>query len=546
MKKHFSLLLILALALFLRIYKLDSVPPALNRDEAGFGYEAYSLLKTARDQHGRFLPLSFELFGVWEYPIQFYLKIPFIALLGLNTFSVRFSVVVVALITVLFVFKLAHHWFNRRLALLATLLFSLSSWHFFMSRAGYSQSFYGLMFLLVGTYYLLFGQLSSVQILGGIVLGLTSFAYPAYFFFLPVYLLLLALFHWPKLNRVGIVLAGLILISSYLIFWTPNQLRIPGGAFYAGSETDLRFRWSDRPVGEYLALGGTYDSWEKWLHHPRLALPYKAVLNYFDAFSVDFWLKTGRGFESNVEGFGNLLIYEPIFIVLGLAWLLWHKKLPALFLLAWLLASPTASMFTREPASTKLIHMLVPLIIFEAAGMYFVVSYLFSHWRKLAMPMIILISLPLIFFNLLYYDAYFRHLPFSAARWWQAGYLDVVKLINRYPDMPVYWNSRFDFGYIFVLFANRFDPGEFQRQAQRSPGPYHLNWVDGFNRYHFINDIDWTTICGQFQGLYIDRTDSLSKEEQNYPFDGHISRPGGDTFVYALISPENCHEIKIN
>ena len=211
MKQYLLLFLILSLALFLRVYKLDSIPPALNRDEAGFGYEAYSLLKTARDQHGRFLPLSFELFGVWEYPVQFYVKIPFIAVLGLNTFSVRFSVVAVALVTVVFVFKLTQRWFDRRLALLATLLLSLSSWHFFMSRAGYSQSFYGLMFLLVGTYYLLFGKKSIIQIGGSIVLGLTSFAYPAYFFFLPAYLIILAYFYRRKL----LLVSGLILLASY-------------------------------------------------------------------------------------------------------------------------------------------------------------------------------------------------------------------------------------------------------------------------------------------------------------------------------------------
>lgn len=532
MKYYLLLFLILTLALVLRMYKLDSIPPALNRDEAGFGYEAYSLLKTARDQHGRFLPLSFELFGVWEYPVQFYLKIPFIALLGLNVFSVRFSVVAVALVTIIFGFKLADKWFNRQLALIATALLSLSSWHFFMSRAGYSQSFYGLMFLLVGTYYLLFGKKSLTQTWGSIILGLTSFAYPAYFFFLPAYLVILAYFYRRKL----LFLSGLILLSSYLIFWTPNNLRVSGAAFYAGMEEDLRWRWSDKPVGEYFALGGTYDLAEKWLHHPRLALPYKAVLNYWDAFAVDFWLKTGRGFESNVAGFGNLLIYEPVLIIIGLAWLLWQKQRPTLFLLAWLLAGPTASMFTREPASTKLIHMLIPLIIFEAAGV---------HWliKKLNWHLLVLISLPIIFFNLLYYDSYFRHLPAAAARWWQAGYLDVVNLTNQYPDLPVYWNSRFDFGYIFVLFANHYDPGEFQRQARRSSGPYNINWVDSFDRYHFVTDIDWTTICSQPQGLYIDRADNLSKTEQGYPFDGYISRPGGDTFAYALILPETCHVI---
>lgn len=538
MKKNLPLLLILVFAAALRLYQLGSIPPALNRDEAGFGYEAYSLLKTARDQHGRFLPLGFQLFGIWEYPLQFYLKIPFIVFFGLNTFSVRLSVVVVSLIILIFIFLLTDRWFNRRLALIATGLAGLSSWHFFMSRAGYSQSFYGLMFLLVGTYYLIFGKTSPVRIFGGLILGLTSFAYPAYFFFLPAYLIVLAFFY----RRTGLVIAGLILISSYLVFWIPNQLRIPGGAFYAGSEADLRFRWADKPVGERLALGGTYDVLEKYLHHPRLALPYKAVLNYFDAFSIDFWLKKGRGFESNVDGFGNLLVYEPLFIILGLSWLLWQKKRPALLLLSWLLIGPTASMFTREPASTKLIHMLIPLIIFEAAGMYFLVTYLFSRLRRLAIPAIILTGLPVIFFNLLYYDAYFRHLPANAGKWWQAGYLDIVKLMNQYPDKTVYWNSRSDFGYIFVLFGNQYDPAKFQREAHRSPGPYNISWVDSFDRYHFVNDIDWTNLCADSNALYIDNTDNLSLAEQSYHFDGQLYYPGSSTFVYALTSPQTCHD----
>src|SRR3989344_2452581 len=161
-KFNWWLVVIIVTAFLFRVYRLTEVPPGLNRDEAGFGYDTYSLLKTGRDQHGRLLPLAFQAFGVWEYPVQFYLKLPFMALLGLNTLSVRLSVVAVGLATI-------------------------SSWHFFMSRAGYSQAMYGLMLLLAGTYMMLFSKKKAI---GGILLGLTSYSYPGYFFFLPIYLMI--------------------------------------------------------------------------------------------------------------------------------------------------------------------------------------------------------------------------------------------------------------------------------------------------------------------------------------------------------------------
>jgi len=38
------------------------VPPGFNADEAAFGYNAYSLLKTGRDEYGTLLPLSIKSF----------------------------------------------------------------------------------------------------------------------------------------------------------------------------------------------------------------------------------------------------------------------------------------------------------------------------------------------------------------------------------------------------------------------------------------------------------------------------------------------------
>ena len=51
---------IVLLAFFLRFYKVTEIPPSLNWDEVSIGYNAYSILKTGRDEWGVFLPIHFK------------------------------------------------------------------------------------------------------------------------------------------------------------------------------------------------------------------------------------------------------------------------------------------------------------------------------------------------------------------------------------------------------------------------------------------------------------------------------------------------------
>jgi len=59
-RKNLALILIVVLALFIRIYKINEFPPALNWDEVSHGYNAYSILITGKDEWGVKLPVIFE------------------------------------------------------------------------------------------------------------------------------------------------------------------------------------------------------------------------------------------------------------------------------------------------------------------------------------------------------------------------------------------------------------------------------------------------------------------------------------------------------
>ena len=57
-KKSLAILFFISLfALGLRLYKIESLP-SFHADEADFANNAYSILKTGRDQDGNFLPLG--------------------------------------------------------------------------------------------------------------------------------------------------------------------------------------------------------------------------------------------------------------------------------------------------------------------------------------------------------------------------------------------------------------------------------------------------------------------------------------------------------
>ena len=88
--RQFILILILALAAFLRLWSFGSVPPSASLDEASIGYNAYSVLKTGVDEFGSFPIVSQRGYDDYRRSTYLFLVVPFVGLFGLNTAAVRF------------------------------------------------------------------------------------------------------------------------------------------------------------------------------------------------------------------------------------------------------------------------------------------------------------------------------------------------------------------------------------------------------------------------------------------------------------------------
>ena len=140
MKKYF-LAAIIILAAVVRLVGLSSLPSGFTPDEASFGYDAYSLLTTGKDQWGNSYPLVFKSFGDYKLPLYGYLAMPSIAVFGLNEFAVRLPNAVVGTIAVLATYLLVNELTKKReIALLAALILSISPWHIPLSRGAFEAN----------------------------------------------------------------------------------------------------------------------------------------------------------------------------------------------------------------------------------------------------------------------------------------------------------------------------------------------------------------------------------------------------------------------
>jgi len=154
--KQYGLLLILGLALVVRLYKIDVIPPHLTSDEAALGYNAYSVLKTGRDEYGSLFPIIFKSFGDYKPGLYVYFTVPTVGIFGLNEFSVRLVSVLAGVLAVFVLYEIVKRLTqNSNLALIASFVLSLNPWHIFFSRGAWEVNL-SLTLTLLGILFFLF------------------------------------------------------------------------------------------------------------------------------------------------------------------------------------------------------------------------------------------------------------------------------------------------------------------------------------------------------------------------------------------------------
>jgi len=547
MEKKYLLIPILLLAFFLRLYKLSEFPVGFHIDEAQVGYNAYSLLKTAKDEFGNFLPHHLNVVNTGRPMGLFYLTAPSIAVFGLNEFAVRLPTAILGVLSIIVFYFLVNELFinglkwnsklvnsltrNKSIALTSSFLLAISPWHIIFSRSGI-ENMLELFNVLIGTLFLFSGlrkKRKSNFFFAYFFFLFAYFSYMASRVFVPLLLIGFGTIFFKNLKKKKLLKAFLFTSILYFIF--------PFGLFMFKSEAISRFKQVSvfTNPGVQLQLeeqiredGGIHPLVTRFFHNKILNHSFKFFENYQEYFTGKFLFSFG-GFPMRfrIPQMGVLYFFEPLFLLLGLLFLFKKRKKEHLFILFWLFTAPIAASLTIEdiPNFQRALLMIPALAVIVAVGILQVISF----FKKLGCFKLCILGISLCY---LYGLTFFLHQYFHHQKvhrpWYRNWEMkELVKEISEREDDydKIVMTKNETEPYIFFLFYNKVEPVYYQGKSSE------LNWKGTWAIDDYIFD---QRDCPLLQEespsedrLYVER--EICKLESWIKVIGEIKRPDGST-----------------
>lgn len=551
MKKYLFILvliLIIGLGLFLRVYKLSSVPVALNGDEAGFGYNAYAILTTGRDEHGQFLPDVFKSFGDYKPPIFVYMLVPLVYIFGLTELTVRMPIAILSTILIVITYLIARELFKSKwISLVSAFLISISAWAIQFSRAGWEASL-GLFFTTLGIYLFLIGLRNFKWFWGSaVVFVLAFYSYHAEKLAVPLLIITLLLIFKPfkAFTKKNILLLVFLIIASIpaLIGITnfSGQSRARGSLII-----DYLFSSTKDNIYKLSSTSESSSPVDDLIWHSRVANSITDISSKLFAYisPANLFVYGDEVGRHSSEGFGVLYPYEFVLLLSAIYFFIKSKKTKYdLFLIAWILIGTLPAMITKDKLhSIRSLLALPPIYIFEAWGLIELLKAVRRFNRRLVLPVLVVFLIGSLIYLIHFFQSYFIFTPVSRANWWQYGYKEMVLTVaqnqDRFDNVVVDSPKTYGNPYIFFLFYQKYDANKYNQQVIREDDLVHkVVPVYSFGKYKF-REVYWPDDRSKSKTLFVGTEMSIPKQDLNDPqkfkLIKEITDPKGDV-VFRIV-----------
>lgn len=490
-KTHFLLGLIIILALALRMFDLGKIPNGFYSDEAAYGYNAYSILQTGKDEYGNFLPLAFKSFGDYKTPLYIYFLVPFVGLFGLNEVSIRLGSVVLGIGSVMLLYILVKKIFkNNSLALLSALFTSVSPFALQFNRMAHENNLVVFLVLAGLVFFIQMLSNSNYVFLSAAAFILSIYTYHDARVFVPLFALILAIIYRNQLFNFKRKLIIAVIFSIVLLVPFLNLLR--SDAFWSrprftaiSSDLGTSLRINEER-GEDIKI--SYFS-PTLFHNKPISYGLNFIDNYMKHFSFDFLFLSGDPVKIySTVGNGPLYIVTAPFILLGL-YFLFAKKLSHKWLIfSWLFIPPVASALTRfVPSASRILSIMPVVSILTSIGLFFSLP---KKPKPVFRKIFSAVFVCLIALNITYYlHYYYINTPIKYAKEWHYGMREVLSEVEKLQSgYSTVWFSKNAWGYIYPLFFLKYPPARYQPQAKLSAlNEFGFGWVAGFDKYIFAD-----------------------------------------------------------
>lgn len=505
------LITITLLAALLRFPALDKIPSGFAIDEAAFGYNAYSILKTGRDEYGIPFPLNLKSFGDYKAAGYAYFAIPAIAIFGLSEFTTRLPSAIFGTLFVWVVYFLTKKLTKDiKISLIAAALTAICPSLIFLSRIQ-SDPLVSAFFVVLGIYLLLLWKDNKnifFFLLSFFSFLISMLTYQSPRIFVPLFLVAFFLVYRTSLSKKQVLfsLGGFIGLGILIAF-----LMFSGGARYKQvsvfSQPEIRLVLEE----ELREDATTKPIITRLFHNKPIEYGRYLVENFFRHLDFDFlFYQANSPIRERVPNTGVLYLIDLPFLIYG-AYLILHKKVRwGYILLVWILLQAFSLSFTfdESPNIHRFIAATIPLEIIIAFG---ITRFLQNFKKRPFLHMGLLVLIPFLYFYsvIYYFHELIVHQPVHQPWFRNSAYKEMVTEINKKYDTSkkfIITNTESN-PYMFILFYNKYDPRKYQESGSNGNENY-----KGFDKYVFVplncplysgNSIDPAT--GDPEIVYIER-----------------------------------------
>lgn len=471
-------ILIFIFGFIIRFYQLGKVPAGLYIDEAALGYNAYSILKTGKDEFGKPWPIVFRSVGDFKAPIYTYLVVPLIPIFDLSPFTVRLPSFIFGLLTVPILFLLISRLTDKyriSLSLLSALLLTVSPWHVLFGRTAYETNV-ALFFYLFGVYLFYLGLRKKLfLILSAVMLAISLSTYHSERILVPITVIALFWKFKEQLLQPGYKIFLISALILGIIITLPSLSIISSSGFLArASGLNIFSHQRQQPAGFI----------------DNLQLPAEGLINsnfflstrefaslYLSYFSPRYMFNLGDyGPRSSFPELSAFYFWQFPFYIIGLFYLLKERSLKQLRFLVLLLLviTPIPAAITRDPYSTtRALPVVIPQIIIISFGILKIYSLLQPKIR----PILLLTFAFILPYSVLhlYSSAIVLNDP-QRAKEWNYGLEQVTQFTKTTGSIPVVVDNSRGEPYIQLLFYLKYDPDIYQKENfEVSLSEYYIN-----------------------------------------------------------------------
>ncbi len=481
--QRLGVILSFVVVIFFRFFQLGSVPEGLTKDEAYYGYDAYSIMTTGKDIWGNSLPLRFKSTGEYKLNLTYFI-IPALSIFDLSELSVRLPSAVFGALT-LPVLYLTLRTFSivPWLSLGLTVIFAFSPWSFGMSRLFY-ESNVGLFFVALGFYGLLKQFVGKPGLAAGLApfaLALSSYLYGPYLYIGAFMILAAVLF--KKLSPKSLLLYALVLF--------PLLVSLSGGPALKRLDQEWALKMPGYAMETDTARMNCYLSFNKNSSLAKLCYPFwnkpvnqikEIMVTAARSVSPEFLFFQGVNTYVTPDKYGaypTSLIFFYFFGFIALSRRLAsrkHLRSPVVFLL---LALAVSTLIISLPGRVELYRDpvgLYLLFIFMGLGASWFVTALKQSAPRLFLPVLILLFSIIAFDQARYLLEYFTSYTKSNPLVFSSDARQIYDYLGEHRDYDYLIDRKFH-GPIYAAFYWKLDPRYFQTQTDWTE-PDNWGWVN--------------------------------------------------------------------